>query len=183
MTGALRLVMALVAMASMVAGCAVFGPRVAPDGGPPTDPDIEPIGPVVEIGRGEDMGVAWRFSVYESRIGTCTRIEHAGRGGGPMSCGGSLAPGPGGPPVAPLGYGGGTDGPWDFTGFAREDVAEVWIELGDGTRHPATLMSLERIGQAGQIFYTLVPGDRGFSRLIGFDAAAVEIASVPIEGP
>lgn len=170
-------------MASMVVGCDVLGPQVAPDGGPPIEPDLEPIGPVVEIGRGQDMGVAWRFSVYESRIGTCTRIEHAGRGsGGPMSCAGSLAPGPGEGPVALLGFGGGSDGPWDFVGFARDDVARVWIELGAGTRHPATLMSLEPIGQAGQIFYTLVPGDRGFSHVMGFDAAGVELASVPIDG-
>lgn len=174
---------ALVAVAFV--GCGLIGPGPDPQPAFPDagmEEDLQPIGPVVEIGRGQAMGRAWRFLVWESRIGSCTKIEFED-GEGPSGCGGTLGPGVGDGLVALRTYGGGSDGPWDFEGYADDEVVAVWIELGDGARLPATLMSLAPAGHDGQLFYASLPGDRGFSRVIGLDANGDEIGSQEIEGP
>ena len=182
-TRSVRSAVVAVATALALAGCGLI--RLEPDPEPADagmDEDIQPIGPVVEIGRGQAMGRAWRYLVYESRMGSCTKVEFED-GEGPSGCGVTLGPGFGDGAVALRGYGGSSHAPWDFAGYADDEVAEVWIELGDGARLPATLMSLAPAGHGGQLFFAIVPGDRGFSRVVGLDAGGEEIASQEIEGP
>ena len=163
-----------------LAGCTLLTPQVEPV--PPGDmaADFAPIGPVIEVGRGNAMGRPWRFLVYESRIGTCTKIEYADAGDGPTSCGGSIDGGP--ESVTLMGFGGATGGTWDFQGHASDDVVAVWIEYDDGDRVPATLMSLEPAGHDGSIFFVTVE-DGPFARVVGLDANGEEVGSAPIDAP
>ena len=79
-----------VVLAIVLAACAF--PGFEPDPVPPEAQPPQPIGPVIEVGRGEAAGVAWRYSFYESDMGACTRIETAEAGLG-ESCGGTVGPG------------------------------------------------------------------------------------------
>ena len=84
----------------------------------------EPIGPVTEIGRGESLGVPWRFWVYDSTLGMCTRLELDGGGGG-ESCGGTLGADPAAGPIGVMSVGTGTGTPSSVEGFASDEVAAV----------------------------------------------------------
>jgi hypothetical protein len=168
--------------AALLAGCSFLAPEPSPPG-PHEMP--EPIGPVVEIGRGESARGPWRYTVYESQIGTCTRIEFLDVGGeGPSSCGGTLRVEPPGAAVSLLGVGSGTGAPWTVEGTASDDVAQLWIEVSDGGRVPVVpLMSLEPAGLDGQIFYVELPDDRRPRALVAIDTDGETLSEVPIDAP
>ena len=141
----------------------------------------EAIGPVVELGRGESLGVAWRYSILESTEGTCTRVEMQAALGATESCGGVIG-NQGAESISLMGVGTGTGMPSQVEGFAAEEVAAVWIET-DAGRVPVTLMSLEPAGLDGQVFFGLVPGDRRMRVAVAADAAGQELGRVSIEAP
>jgi len=173
--------LAAVLAAALLAGCNFLQPQPVRD--PPTGPgmeeDIAPIGPVVELGRGETVHGEFQYLVWESRLGTCTKIEYAEMDG-PMGCGGSLDRG--GEAVALSGFGGGTGG-WDVEGRASDEVAELWLQVANGARVPVSLLSLAPAGVEGQVFYTAVGEEMRPLRLIGLDAEGAVLAEVAIPPP
>lgn len=131
-----------------LAGCGFFGPEVRPID--PVGELPEPIGPVVEIGRGESLGVTWRYLVFESAMGFCTEIELAG-GPGSASCGGDApGPEPAGSALGLMSVGSATGSPTAIEGFATDEVEDVSIELQDGGRVQASLMPLRLRALAGR---------------------------------
>ncbi len=134
-------------MAIAIAGCAL--PGLQPEPMPTAMGMPEPIAPVTEIGRGESLGVPWRFWVYDSTLGMCTALELDGRGGG-GSCGGTLGADPAAGPIGVMSVGTGTGTPSSVEGFASDEAAAVWIETNAG-RVQATLMSLGPAGLNGQM--------------------------------
>lgn len=175
----LRLAVALFA-AVLLASCGFLQAPPAPD--PVAQgmaDDTAPIGPVVEVGRGDTVDGGFRFLVWESRMGTCTKVEYAERDG-PMSCGGSLDRG--GEPVALSTFGGGTGG-WEVQGLAGDEVAQLWLDTANGARVPVALMSLAPAGMDGRVFYTAVREEMRPTRLVGLDADGQVIAEVAIDAP
>lgn len=170
----------LAVIGAVLAGCTLLQPQVRPV--PGVDPAMEnaPIGPTLELGRGESLGMRWRYLVWESRLGTCTSIDF-GEGGG-SSCGGEIGAQPGGAAVRLSGMGSGTGMPTTIEGFATDDVTAVVIVTDDGERVPATLVSLAPAGAVGQAFIAIVPADRSPSRVVGLDANGVEIGFEQIHG-
>lgn len=163
----------------LLAGCALLQPPNPDPAVPRMEDDIAPLGPIVEIGRGETVKGAFRYLVWESRIGTCTKIEYAD-GDGSSSCGGTLEVVQ---TVELSSYGGGTGG-WDVEGRASDEVAELWLEAENGVRTPVSLISLEAAGHDGQVFYVAVAEHLRPARVIALDADAEVIAEVPIDtGP
>lgn len=166
--------------AALLAGCGFLGPPPNPDpAAPGMADDTVPIGPVVEVGRGETVNGEFRYLVWESRVGTCTKVEYANRDG-PMSCGGSLDRG--GEPVALSSFGGGTGG-WDVEGLAGDEVTQLWLDTVNGVRVPVPLMSLAPAGLDGQVFYMAVREEMRPTRVVGLDADRQVIAEVAIESP
>jgi len=139
---------------------------------------VKPVGPVVEIGRGVSAGIAWRYSVYESRLGMCTRAELNGREGG-LNCGITFGAEPPGGAIGLMGVGTSTGMPSQVEGFASDEVAAVWIET-DAGRVPATIMSLGPAGQAGQFFFALIPERRSLEEAVAVDAGGGELARVDL---
>lgn len=170
---------ALLLVATLLAGCAFLQPQ--PDRDPAAAPgmhdDIAPIGPVVEVGRGETVNGEFRYLVWESRIGTCTKVEYADRDG-PMGCGSSLEREF--EPVSLSSVGGGTGG-WDVEGLASDEVAELWLDVANGARVPVPLLSLAPAGIDGQVFFMAVGERMRPTRLVGLDADGEVIAEVPID--
>ncbi len=166
-----------VLLATLLAACAF--PAFEPDPVPPEAQPPQPVGPVIEIGRGESSGVAWRYSFYESDMGACTRLEtaHAGLG---ESCGGSVGPGIEAMSLASVGTS--TGAPSVVEGFASDDVAAVWIET-DAGRVPATLMSLAPAGLEGQAFVAFVPEARRMQEVVAADADGREVGRSSIDAP
>jgi hypothetical protein len=182
-----RPVMAVAAAAVLLglAGCDLVG--IGQPGGR-MEPAIEgpaelqPIGPVVELGHGEAFGIAWRYSVHESRMGWCTTLDLEGGSGG-SGCGGELGVQANGGPIALSGMSSGTGSPTVLEGFAADEVRAVVVETRDGGRFPATLMSLAPVNVGGQVFIVLVPGDRTPQRLVALDAAGGELGSQAVDAP
>lgn len=145
--------------------------------------ELAPIGPVVELGSGEALGVRWRYVTFESRMGSCTRVEVAGGLGGGTACGGELGTLPPGRAVAVSGMGSGTGMPTVIEGAAAGDVAAIMVETGDGGRFPATLMSLAPVARDGQVFVAFVPSDRAPRRVVALDAGGAEIGREDVPGP
>ncbi len=174
-----RRLVALPLMAIAIAGCAF--PGLQPEPMPTNMGRPEPIGPVIEIGRGESLGVPWRFWVYDSTLGMCTRLELDGGGGG-ESCGGTLGADPAAGPIGVMSVGTGTGTPSSVEGFASDEAAAVWIETNAG-RVQATLMSLSPVGLNGQMFIALVPGDRRMDAAVAVDADGGELGRSDILGP
>ena len=177
---------ALVGITALAAGCGLVPglqepapPRFGPMGG---DEDLQPIGPVVEIGRGESLGISWRYSVHESAIGTCTTVESDGQLGG-MSCGGALGPEPPGGALGVMSVGSGTGSPSTVDGFAADEVAEVWIRLENGGRVQAALMPLAPAGMQGHMFYAVVPAGRAMREVVALGEDGEELASQPLDHP
>ena len=161
----------------VLAGCSFLNPQPGQDPAVPgMDEDTAPLGPVVEVGRGQTVRGEFRYLVWESRLGTCTRVEFAD-GDGPMSCGGTLRSLQS---VELSSFGGGTGG-WDVEGRARDEVAEVWLDVETGARVPVPLLSLARAGLDGQVFYTAVAEEMRPVRLVALDADGEVIAEVPID--
>ena len=138
-------------LVSVLAGCGLLLSQ--PEPGPPDGlPRTDRAGR--EIGRGESLGIQWRYLVYQSDMGFCTKIE----GPGGSSCGGAV---PGSDPAAGavglISIGSGTGAPSSIEGFATDEVDEVWIELRGGRRMPATLMPLAPAGHDGQLWLAFVP--------------------------
>ncbi len=163
-----------VALGAMIlAGC-------MPAAGDPwgNDPDLIPIGPIVEIGRGEALASGpFTFSVYQSRLGTCTMYRFTELDGrGPLGCGGALEIDPADGALGPPSFGSATDAPWSIDGLASDEVAEVWIEIADGDRvRVAPLMSLRPAGLRGQVYFVeLVHEDRPVA-VVALDAAGREL--------
>lgn len=166
--------------AVMLAGCGFLQAPQDPDpAAPGMAEDTAPIGPVVEVGRGETVEGEFRYLVWESSIGTCTKVEYAD-GDGPMGCGGSLDRG--GEPVALSTFGGGTGG-WEVQGLAGDEVAQLWLDTANGARVPVALMSLAPAGMDGRVFYTAVREEMRPTRLVGLDADGQVIAEVAIDAP
>jgi len=161
-----------------MAGCAfggVGGALAEPPAGMPA-----PTGPMIEIGRGQSLGIGWRYLVYESAEGTCTVVEQDGGGGG--GCGGEVGPGPGSSAIGLMSMGSGTGSPTTVEGFATDEVAEVWIERADGERVRAELMSLAPAGKEGAIFLAFVPEGR-LRQVVALSATGETIASEPLDNP
>jgi hypothetical protein len=144
--------------------------------------DMQPVGPVVEIGRGESVGISWRYTVHESALGTCTSVESDGQVGG-TSCGGTLGPEPPGAVLSLMSWGTSTGFPSTVEGFAAEEVATAWIRLETGGRAPATLMSLEPVGMDGQLFYAVIPAGQGLNEVVALDEQGEVLATEPLDHP
>ena len=171
----------LVATACLVASLAACGfPGLEPEPEPLPDGMPEAIGPVIEIGGAESLGIEWRYSIYESTEGWCTRVEMAASGAG-ATCG-VLVNGQGAGPIRVSGVGTGSGMPSQVDGWVSEEVAEVWIETNVGAV-PATVMPLDAAGMAGQLFFALVPGDRRMRAAVGVDAAGQELGRASIDAP
>jgi hypothetical protein len=174
---------AAIAAGMLLAGCGLM-PQVEPvRPGPGGDEDIQPIGPVVEIGQGHGpTNGPWRYEIYESRIGTCTRISFDERGGeGPLGCGGTLAFEPPGAAISLMSYGSSSDSGWSIEGMASDEVAEVWVELRNAAHVPAApLMPLEPVDLPGKLFYVEGGIDQVPVRVValGSDGAILGEASI-----
>lgn len=144
--------------------------------------DLQPIGPVVELGRGRFGGLAWRYVVYQSRIGTCTQLDWE-EGAGGRSCGGEFGQTGDGSAMALMSVARGTDTPTTVEGITTEDVAAVWMEHADGGRTPATLMPLEPLGLPGRVFLAIVAEGIDVTRAVALDEHGVEIDGEEIFGP
>ena len=166
-----------VVLAIVLAACAF--PGFEPDPVPPEAQPPQPIGPVIEVGRGEAAGVAWRYSFYESDMGACTRLETAEAGLG-ESCGGTVGPGIEAMSLASVGTG--TGAPSVVEGFASDDVSAVWVET-DAGRVPATLMSLAPAGLDGQAFVAFVPESSRMRDVVAADADGQEVGRASIDAP
>jgi hypothetical protein len=164
-----------------LAGCGLLGPEVRPVD--PVGNMPQPIGPKVEIGRGESLGIAWRYVVYQSDVGICTEVQ-LGSGGSSSSCGGA-PPGQGqaGSAIALMGISSGTGSPTTIEGFATDEVEEVWIELTDGDRVPATLMALAPAGVDGQVWLAYVPAGRLLQQVVAIGADGDVLAEEPLDNP
>ena len=172
------LLAALLATSLTACGFPGFDPEVEPM--PPPADMPEAIGPIIEIGRGESLGVEWRYSIYQSTMGLCTRIEIDVSGSG-ESCGGSI--GQSGPePISVTSVGTGTGTPSQVEGYVAEDVAEVWIETDAGPVQ-ATVMSLEPVDMEGGAFVALVPGNRRMGDAVAVDADGAELGRFSINAP
>lgn len=168
---------ALLLVAMLLAGCGFLQPLPNQDpAAPGMADDTAPIGPVVEVGRGETVHGEFRYLVWESRMGTCTKVEYADDDG-PMSCGGTLRRLLS---IELSGVGGGTGG-WDVEGLASDEIAELWLHAENGARVPVPLLPLATVGHDGQVFYTAVAEEMRPVRLVGLDADGEVIAEVPIE--
>jgi hypothetical protein len=177
-----RLAAALGILAVALASCGLAGFGRTTDELPPDAP--QPIGPIVQIGRGEGDGFTWRYSVYESTMGTCTRLETDGAlaGGANESCGVTIGLGEGDGPLTVGGVGTGPDIPTMIEGFASADVAEVWIET-DGDPVAATLMALGPVDLEGQVYVAFVPPGQDVGDAVAYDAAGEEIGREPVDVP
>jgi len=160
-----------------IAGCGLLGAEVRPD---PAGNMPQPIGPKIEIGRGESLGVVWRYVVYQSDMGLCTEVElgsgtSSGCGGGP--------PGPEpGSAIGLMSIGSATGAPTTIEGFAADDVEEVWIELQDGDRVSATLMPLARAGMDGQVWLAFVPDGRRLQQVVAIGADGDVLGEESLDG-
>ena len=143
------------------------------------DDDTAPIGPVVELGEGQTERGEFRYVVWESRMGTCRKIEFADEDG-PINCGGSLERGH--EVVSLSSFGGGTGG-WDVEGLASDEVAELWLDTANGARVAVPLISAAKAGMEGQVFYAAVREEKRPIRLIGLDAAGAVVADVAMPQP
>jgi hypothetical protein len=181
----MKLITAILGLA-LVAGCALPGFSELRGGAEPdvdVPPELQPTGPIVELGRGEMLGTHWRFVTFESRMGSCTSLETAGGSGGGTSCGGGLGTLPPGQVVSLASMGSGTGIPTIIEGAAAGDVAAVVVETRGGDRFPATLMSLAPVAREGQVFVVVLPGDRAPRRIVAFDAAGDELGHEEVPGP
>jgi hypothetical protein len=165
-----------VVLAMLLAACAF--PGFDPDPVPP-EAQPQPVGPATEIGRGESAGGPWRYSVYESDMGECTRLETADVGLG-ESCGGSV--GPGIEAMSLSSVASSTGAPSVVEGFASDDVTAVWVET-DAGRVAATLMSLAPAGREGQAFVAFVPEARRMHDVVATDAGGQEVGRSSIDAP
>ena len=161
-----------------LAGCGLLAPQVRPidpAGGVP-----QPIGPKIEIGRGESLGVAWRYVVYQSDMGVCTEVEVAA--GTSSSCGGG-PPGPdaAGSAIGLMGIGTASGGPTTIEGFATDEVVEVWVDLQDGDRVSATLMALAPAGMNGRVWLAFVPEGRLLQRVVAIGADEGILGEQPLD--
>jgi hypothetical protein len=168
---------AAVVCAAVLSACGFLLPQPGPGELP------EPIGPVVEIGRGESLGIQWRYSVYDSDMGFCTRIETDGGAGG-SGCGGA-APGsdPAGGAIQLISFGTGTGSPSSIEGYASDEVAEVWIEVEGGARVAATLMPLAPAGLDGQLWLAYVPEGLELEEAVAIGADGEVLGRQPVNGP
>lgn len=166
--------------AIVLGGCNILAPQVRPVPGDDPAMDIAPIGPTIELGSGEALGIRWRYLIWESRMGTCTSLELAAGGGG-TSCGGEVGRIPPGAAATLSGIGSGTGMPTTIEGFATGEVAAIVIETRQGDRVPATLMSLAPAGADGQAFVALVPSDRSPVRMVALGGRGDEIGSEEIQ--
>lgn len=181
----MKLITAILGL-TLVAGCALPGFSEL-RGGPQPDVDapveLQPIGPVIELGSGEMLGTRWRFVTFQSRMGSCTSLETAGGSGGGISCGGGLGTLPPGQAVSLASMGSGTGMPTVMDGAAAGDVAAVMVETRDGARFPAALMSLAPVDREGQVFVVFLPADRAPARIVAFDAAGNQLGHEEVPGP
>jgi hypothetical protein len=175
--------LALSVCALATTGCSLIlgeplggAPAQPPEGMPPA------IGPTVEIGRGESLGIGWRYLVYESEMGTCTVVEQGPdmRGGG---CGGALGPAPGSSAIGLSSVGSSTGSPTTIEGFATDEVNEVWIEVADGEPVRAELMSLAPAEREGAIFLAFVPEGLRLVQVVGLGDAGQVVDEEPLTNP
>lgn len=167
----------------VLAGCGLVGSRqFAAE--PGADAEVAPIGPIIEIGSGQAIvNGEFTYSIYESAIGTCTKVEFVAPGrSGQLGCGSSLAIDPAQTHLQPLAYGSATGSGWSIEGLASGAVAEVWVELASGDRLRAfPLMSLRPAGKDGQLFYVeTLDGDRPV-RIVALDRVGNVIGQAAID--
>jgi hypothetical protein len=168
----------VLALAVLVTGCALsrvssVDPAQIPDG--PLEPiggSDEPTGPLTEIGRGRSLGYGWRYVVYETAAGMCNQFEMASVTS--SSCGEA----PDGESGRFAGVGHSDGSPVTVDGTVGEDAVEVWIELSDGPRIAATLMSLEPAGLPGYAFVGFAPEGSGVSRVVAIGADGSELSEM-----
>jgi hypothetical protein len=170
----------LAGLGLLLAGCGLAGlGQPAIDEAVPGMP--EPIGPIVEVGDGDANGVGWRYSVYESRDGTCTRLEFDDGIRG-ESCGPGLGLLAGDRSMGVSGVGTGTGQATHVDGFASDEVAAVWLET-DAGRVRATLMPLAAAGLEGQAFLAVVPPGQRVGDAVALDAVGEELGREPVDVP
>ena len=175
-----RSLIAALALAALVTGCALSrvssaDPAQIPDGPlEPIDGGDEPTGPLTEVGRGRSLGHGWRYVAYETAAGMCTRFEMASVTGG--SCG--QAPGEDAGTFAGVGHSESSGSPVTVDGTVGEDAAQVWVELADGGRVAATLMSLEPAGLPGSAFVAFAPEGSGVSRVVAIGSDGSELSEM-----
>jgi hypothetical protein len=84
-------------------------------------------------------------------------------------------------PLSVAGFSSGTEMPFVVEGFVGAEVASVAVALPDGARLPATLMSLGRMGVAGNAFIVVIPDDRPPLEVVAFDADGAVVATEPLD--
>jgi hypothetical protein len=176
-----RLAALLGVLAVALASCGLAGLGQSRNDPPPDAP--QPIGPIVEIGRGQEDGFSWQYSVYESTMGTCTRLEMDGaQGGGASESCGIIGLGGGDGSLTIGGVGTGTNMPTQIDGFATDEVAEIWIETDQGPV-AASMMALGIVDMEGQAFIAFVPGGRQIGDVVALDADGSEIGRESVDLP
>lgn len=180
-----RLRIALVLLAAILPGCSLIVQSQSPTPSPLRigDPaDLQPIGPVVEIGHGVGVRGPWRYSIYLSRMGLCMRLDGPAFGAdGSAGCGGSFRVQPGAA-ISLLAVDSASGELWVIEGTATNDVAEVWIEVAGGGRVPARpLMSLGPMGMTGQMFYVELAWEPRPTLVVALGDDGARLGEVPID--
>ena len=179
----LRLLARSLCAALAMTGCGLIPGELFGDAPAQPPPGMPPaIGPTVEIGRGESLGISWRYLVYESEMGTCTVVDQGGNASG-GGCGGALGPGPGSSAIGLSSVGFSTGSPTTVEGFATDEVNEVWIEVADGEPVRAELMSLASAEREGAIFFAFVPEGLRLVQLVALGDGGQVVDDEPLPRP
>jgi hypothetical protein len=172
-------------LAAVLGGCSLIveGQSAVPSPGLLGDRTaLQPIGPVVEIGHGVGVRGPWRYSMYRSHMGLCTRLDGPAFGAdGTVGCGGSFRLEPW-EALGLLGITSASGEQWAIEGMVKDGVAEVWIELarGDPVR-VRPLMSLRPVGMTGQIFYIELPWEPRPTKAVAIGEDGTRLGEVPID--
>jgi hypothetical protein len=161
---------ALAAALVLLAGCGLVqvdkpDPAGIPAGQPEAFPGApEPVGDIVEIGRGRSLGFGWRYVVYESTEGVCAQLELASGGG--SGCGAQPAPDE---VFGMIGSGSSSGGPTTVDGMVAGHVAAVRVRLVGGGEVDVAMMSLERAGLDGKAFVGIAPAGSTIEAIAALD--------------
>ena len=184
------------AAAAALSGCGAVLP--ARDGGlgltldtEPREGQIElapggprPMGPVVEVARGEVGGDGFSIVAYRSGDGVCTQLTRAA--GGSAQCGSLPGAGPLAAEFGPfgaVGTGGGEGMPVAVLGVVETGVAAVWIESLAGRRAEARLIDLEPADIDAQLFLAFLPEGDGLGSVVALDVAGGEVGRGELMAP
>ena len=153
---------AAAALAFVLVGCGLVpglgDEEQGPAGIEPSDAILQPIGPVVVIGRGVGaVNGPWRYEVFNTEIGTCTHVVFESGEWGETNCPVSLHLDPFPAAITLQSYSSDGQG-WRVHGMVSDEVAAAWIELAGGERVIAgPLMPTADVGGLGRVFYVEIP--------------------------